>query len=214
MLTLIDAIKAGDAPAVRRAIESDPRAAATADAQGLTPLMCSLYYAKRDVTPLLLEAGAPVNIFEACALGDSDRVRAMIELSPELVSRYSIDGWTPLHLAAYFGNVTVATYLLERGARIESRSTNAQQNTPLHAAAAGRQMDAVALLLDSGADVNARQHGGFTPLMSAAANGDLPMAILLLGRGADRGARAGNNQTALDLALSRGHQAVVELLEA
>jgi ankyrin repeat protein len=39
------------------------------------------------------------------------------------------------------------------------------------------------------------------------------MVRLLLARGADVHARAANNQNALDLALTKGHQAVVNLLD-
>jgi ankyrin repeat protein len=39
------------------------------------------------------------------------------------------------------------------------------------------------------------------------------MAHLLISRGADVHARASNNQNALDLALTKGHQAVVNLLD-
>jgi ankyrin repeat protein len=50
-------------------------------------------------------------------------------------------------------------------------------------------------------------------LHSAAQNGDLQMAEVLLAAGADVQARAENNQSALDLALTKGHQGLVDLLE-
>ena len=103
---------------------------------------------------------------------------------------------------------------MAQGADVRARSRNPMQNTPLHAAAAGRSKDAVRALLEHGADVNARQHGGWTALHAASQNGDVEMVRLLIAGGADVQARAENQQNALDLALTKGHQATVELLEA
>ncbi len=61
--------------------------------------------------------------------------------------------------------------------------------------------------------MNARQEGGFTPLHSAALSGDVEMARFLISHGADIQARAANNQNAMDLALTKGHQAMVNLLD-
>ncbi len=51
------------------------------------------------------------------------------------------------------------------------------------------------------------------PLHAAAQNGDVEMARALIAGGADVEARADNNQNALDLALTKGQQAMVDFLE-
>ena len=79
------------------------------------------------------------------------------------MSAVSSDGWTPLHLAAFFGKGDAARLLLNKGASVTARSTNQMANTPLHAAAAGKHAEIVKLLLDHGANANARQHGGWAP---------------------------------------------------
>ena len=93
-------------------------------------------------------------------------------------------------------------------------STNALRNMALHAAAAGRAQAVAKLLLDAGANVNARQHGGWTPLHSVAQNGDVEFARVLTEAGADVNVRADNQQRPLDLALTQGHQAMVDFLES
>ncbi len=118
-----------------------------------------------------------------------------------------------MHLAAFFGHPELAKGLLNRGAAIDSRSTNAMKNTPLHAAAAGAKFEMVKLLLDHGADANARQHGGWTALHSAAQTGNRAMGETLLAHGADVKARADNNQSPLDLALVHGYGEMATLLE-
>ena len=129
---------------------------------------------------------------------------AELDRDPALIAAHSTDGWTPLHLAAFFGHKELAIRLLERGAEVDARSANAMKNTPLHAATAGRKTELVKLLLDEGADTNARQEGGWTALHAAAQNGDREIVEMLVAHGADLKARADNNQSALDLALTEG----------
>lgn len=162
----------------------------------------------------LVEADPSLAIFAASIQGDTAHLEELLAANRSLVSALSDDGWTPLHLAAFFGNLEAARLLLNKGAQANARSTNSMENTPLHAAAAGRHAAVVKLLLDHGASSNARQHGGWTALHAAAQNGDLEMARMLVSGGADVQARAENNQTALDLALTKGQQAMVDYLEA
>jgi ankyrin repeat protein len=161
----------------------------------------------------LVEADPSLAIFAAAILGNTGEIEQLLAANRSLVSMLSSDGWTPLHLAAFFGKNDAARLLLNKGAPVNARSTNAMENMPLHAAAAGRHTAIAKLLLEHGASANARQHGGWTPLHAAAQNGDIEMALALLAGGADVRARAENNQSALDLALTKGQQAMVELLE-
>ena len=97
-----------------------------------------------------------------------------------LARAFSPDGFTPLHLAAYFGREAMAGMLLEHGAEPGAVSRNAMALEPLHSAAVSRSLAIVKRLLERRAEVNARQHGGWTPLHAAAFNGDVPMAECLL----------------------------------
>jgi ankyrin repeat protein len=162
----------------------------------------------------LVDADPALAIFAAAMQGDTARVEELLAGNRSLVSAVSPDGWTPLHLAAFFGAADVARALLNKGASPAARSTNAMKNLPLHAAAAGRHASLVALLIEHGSPVDARQHAGWTALHAAAQNGDLAMAEILVSAGADVSARAENHQCALDLALTKGQQQMVEFLEA
>jgi ankyrin repeat protein len=162
----------------------------------------------------LVDADPSLAIFAAAILGDSGRLEELLTGNRSLVSAVSTDGWTPLHLAAFFGKDEAVRLLLNKGASVTARSTNPMANTPLHAAVAGRHAEIVKLLLDRGANANARQNGGWAPLHSAAQNGDLDSARALIDAGADVSARADNNQKPLDMALTGAKQAMVEFLEA
>jgi ankyrin repeat protein len=104
--------------------------------------------------------------------------------------------------------------LLDRGAPVDARSTNAMANTALHAALAGRHPAVAALLLARGADVNARQRGGFTALQAAAQHGDAELATLLLQGGADPSLATDDGRTTLSIATEHGHAEVADLLRA
>lgn len=162
----------------------------------------------------LVDADPSLAIFAASMQGDSERIKELLAANRALVSQPSSDGWTPLHLAAYFGSAPAVRVLLDGGAAVNARSTNAMQNLPLHAAASGGHAEIVKLLIDRGASVNGRQHGGWAPLHAAALTGDLEMARALVAGGADISPRAENNQQPLDLALTKGHQEMVEYLES
>jgi len=208
-----DAIRAGDRGAVAALLDADANLLAAKDEKGLSAYTAAKYSGRNDIAALLLEKGVELDIFAACMAGAKERALALAGENPELLNALSHDGWTPLHLACFFGQPGVVEALIAQGADVRARARNATQNTPLHAAAAGRSKEAVRALLERGADVNARQEGGWTALHAASRNGDVEMVRLLIAGGADVKARADNQQNAMDLALGKGHQAVVDVLD-
>ena len=208
-----EAVKTGDADRVAALIDADPSLLSARDDAGLGAYAVARYNRKDDVARLLLERGVELDIFGAAMAGREERLAEFLKSDCGLVNTYSNDGWTPLHLASFFGNLACARTLLDQGADLNARSRGAMQNMPLHAAASSRSLAIVELLADRGADVNARQHGGWTALHAAALNGDVETARVLIAHGADTKARADNQQNALDLAFTRGHQNIVDLLD-
>lgn len=140
------------------------------------------------------------DVFEAAAVGDLDAVRGLLDADSGVVGRVASDGFTGLHLAAYFGREEVASILLAAGADPDAVATNGTRLRPLHAATAARAPAIVGMLVDAGATVDARQAGGFTPLMAAAKHGDTASLQLLLAAGADPSLAADDGSTARSLA--------------
>ncbi|MBI3747269.1 MAG: ankyrin repeat domain-containing protein [Chloroflexi bacterium] len=182
---LIAAVKDGDATRVAELIAEQPALAASRDLRGVSALMLARYRLDRPVTDALLQSDPELDVFEAAALGYVDRLRARLDEDPAAVTATSGDGFTALHLAAYFGKVEVARILLQAGAGVNAVAGNEMRVQPLHSAAAGRHLEVCRLLLAAGADVNARQAGGFTPLHAAAQNGDPELIELFLSARAD-----------------------------
>ena len=208
-----ESVKKGDLPAVKAAVAEDPLLADIANEAGQTAYLLAKYYRQEETAAFLLEFRPDLDFFEACVAGQTAKVMSQIEETAGLLQAHNTDGWTPLHLAAFFGHAELAEALFDKGASIHARSTNAMKNTPLHAAAAGGKTDLVKLLLKQGADANARQEGGWTALHAAAQAGNRPMVETLIAGGADLQARAANNQAPLDLALLKGHGEIAALLE-
>jgi ankyrin repeat protein len=210
---LFQAMESGDLEAVGRIASEDPASVVAPGPDGLSAVMWARYRDRTDLLEILLEASPELDVFEAAAVGWADRLRELLEADPTLVSAWSTDGYTPLHLAAFFGQGEAAKVILERGGDVTALSRNGMTVQPLHSAAAGGHRDAVAVLLDAGAPVDAVSHGGFTALHDAAQNGSLEIVELLLERGADPNLVEDQGRTARDLAIEAGHTDVALLLE-
>ena len=181
------ALAAGEGDRLRTLLEAHPDLVNARNDSGDSLLLTAAYTGRKELFELLLEKGAGVNVFEASALGLSDRVGEFLGADPSLANAYSHDGWTPLHLASFFGRKEVASVLLAHGADVNARSRStrfAKENTPLHAAAANKQVALAELLLAHGADVNAKDGSGFTPLALAANGKNDLLVVILLEKGA------------------------------
>jgi uncharacterized protein len=201
---VIAAVQADDPARLAELLEREPGAAEARDADGISAILHAVYRRRDDLVALLLVRTPSLDIFEAAALGEAGRVTELLDRDRALVRALSPDGYTPLHLAAYFGHADVARRLLRRGADVHATSRNALAVQPLHSAAAGGHGAVVQLLLKHGANAKARQAGGFTPLHAAAANGDTRMVRALIAHGAEPVAND-EGQTPRDLARARGH---------
>jgi ankyrin repeat protein len=206
-------VKGGDLAGVKAALADDPALLNAVNETGQSAFLLAKYYRQPQIADYLLSLSPELDFFDACVAGKTEWALDEIDRDPSLLESHSSDGWSPLHLAAFFGQAELAKGLLNRGAAIDIRSTNGMANTPLHAATAGRSTELVRLLLERGADANARQQGGWTALQSAAQSGCLEIAKMLVEHGAEIGTRADNNQSALDMALSNGHGATASFLE-
>jgi ankyrin repeat protein len=169
LVTLIETIKEGGLARVKAILDETPSLASARLPDGESPVMAALYRGHHDIVNLLIASGAEVDVFAAAATGRTDDLRRALK-EPGAARAYAYDGWTPLHLAAFFGRIDAARILLDAGADVHAVSRNSLTNTPLHAATAGKHTDVALLLVAHGARAGVADAGGYTALEIARQN--------------------------------------------
>jgi uncharacterized protein len=194
--SLLNAIQQKDVEAVRRMLGSDadlePESGPN---EVIKPLAYAAAYGNLEIVKLLVKAGADLN--GHVAYGDVALIKA-----------------------AEHGNDDILAYLIEQGADVNV--PNAVGVTPFIGLCRKGDLKLVQLAAKHGGDVNSSfisktsDHAGeknFSPLQASAADGRLDVVELLLSLGANPQAEDGyKGQTAIEVAESRGHADVANLL--
>lgn len=179
-----------------------------------SPVLAALYEGDAERARAAADRRA-LDLFEAAAVGDRTRVEELLAADPASAAAVTPDGFTALHLAAFFsGDADIARALVAAGAPVSQAADNDMRVTPLNSAAAADAREVAAVLLDAGADPDAAQAGGYMPLHSAAANGDTALVELLVARGADPERANDDGRTPADFADERGHADLAARLRA
>jgi uncharacterized protein len=211
---LFEAIEAGDDVRVSTLLDADPALASSRDASGVSALMRAFYRFDKPLIETVRGRVDALDIFEAAAFGDVDRLTELLGAEPSLVTSYSGDGFTALHFAAFFGRFGAAALLIERGAEVDAFGRGWMTGTAMHSAVSRLQSDVLRILLEAGANPNVRQSAGWTPLHAAAMNGDLASVELLLASGADPAATNDEGRSVIDLATESGDQATADRIRS
>ncbi|XP_073428032.1 ankyrin-2 isoform X32 [Dendrobates tinctorius] len=194
----------------------------TATEDGFTPLAVALQQGHNMVVAILLENDTKGKVrlpaLHIAARKDDTKSAALLlqndhnadVQSKMMVNRTTESGFTPLHIAAHYGNVNVATLLLNRGAAVDFTARNGI--TPLHVASKRGNTNMVKLLLDRGGQIDAKTRDGLTPLHCAARSGHDTAVELLLERGAPLLARTKNGLSPLHMAAQGDHVECVKHL--
>ncbi|XP_024912992.1 ankyrin-2b isoform X8 [Cynoglossus semilaevis] len=194
----------------------------TATEDGFTPLAIALQQGHNQVVSILLENDTKGKVrlpaLHIAARKDDTKSAALLlqndhnadVQSKMMVNRTTESGFTPLHIAAHYGNVNVATLLLSRGAAVDFTARNGI--IPLHVASKRGNTNMVRLLLDRGSQIDAKTRDGLTPLHCAARSGHDTAVELLLERGAPLLARTKNGLSPLHMAAQGDHVECVKHL--
>ncbi|XP_042629819.1 ankyrin-3-like isoform X19 [Cyprinus carpio] len=189
---------------------------------GFTPLAVALQQGHDQVVSLLLENDTKGKVrlpaLHIAARKDDTKSAALLLQndhnadveSKMMVNRTTESGFTPLHIAAHYGNINVATLLLNRGAAVDFMARN--DITPLHVAAKRGNGNMVKLLLDRGAKIDAKTKDGLTPLHCGARSGHEQVVEMLLDRGAPILSKTKNGLSPLHMATQGDHLNCVQLL--
>ncbi|XP_077062178.1 ankyrin 3b isoform X28 [Siphateles boraxobius] len=189
---------------------------------GFTPLAVALQQGHDQVVSLLLENDTKGKVrlpaLHIAARKDDTKAAALLLQndhnadveSKMMVNRTTESGFTPLHIAAHYGNINVATLLLNRGAAVDFKARN--DITPLHVASKRGNANMVRLLLERGARIDARTKDGLTPLHCGARSGHEQVVEMLLDRRAPILSKTKNGLSPLHMATQGDHLNCVQLL--
>ncbi|UJR15901.1 hypothetical protein I4U23_002824 [Adineta vaga] len=192
---------------------------------GFTPLAVSLQQGHDKVVAILLEndsKGSKVRLpaLHIAAKKNDTKAAALLlqgDTQPDLnykeggfVNCTTKSGFTPLHIAAHYGNLEVAQLLIARGADVNYAAS--QNITPLHVASKWGKENLVKLLLEKSAQIDAKTKDGLTPLHCAARSGHDQVVDLLLESGAPFGAKTKNGLSALHMAAQGDHVDAARIL--
>jgi ankyrin repeat protein len=236
---LIDAVKSGDAQAVRTLLKQRANVNAT-EADGMTALHWAVRSNDAETVQLLLRSGANAKAANrygvtplalAATNGNAAMIETLIKAGAD-ASAALPEGETVLMTAARTGNADAVKALIAHGANVNARE-QWQQETALMFAAAENNAAAVKVLVQAGADMNVHSkvwdfpeykyetngmavfqlpRGGWTALMYAARQNALDAAAMLADMKADLNAADPDGTTALQLAVLNVHYDLAAML--
>jgi ankyrin repeat protein len=206
-LRLIDAVKSGDAKAVR-ALLAQHTPTDVVEADGSTALHEAARSENLQIADLLIAAGAAVNaatryhitpLSLACGNGNAPMIERLLKAGADANST-SEEGQTALMTASLTGNVDAVKVVLTHGAKVNVQEPTKGQSALMWAAAEGNTA-AAALLIEFGSDVKAKSKSGFTPLLFAVRGGHKDTVEALLAHGGNANDAAPDGTSALNMAV-------------
>jgi uncharacterized protein len=207
-LRLIDAVKGGDAGAVRSLLAKHTLDVNAAEADGSTALHWAAQRDNLEVADLLIAAGAnakaatrykitPLSL--ACTNGDAAMIQHLLTAGAD-PNGTSEEGQTALMTAALTGKADAIKALLTAGAKVNAAEPYKGQTALMWAASEGNA-DAEAMLIEFGAEVKSKSTGGFTALLFAVRDAHIAAATTLLAHGANVNDTAPDGTSALNMAM-------------
>ncbi len=143
--------------------------------------------------------------------GSLDDVKAAF-LSGADINQMDSSGKTLLMYAVMKGSEDVVQYLCENNAKLNVQST-ISRDTALSLAAKYNKLSCVKIIIESGADINTKDHNGWTPLMHAVLIGSKNIVKYLCKNYADLNVQSHEGNTAATLAEMYNKRSCLEVLQ-
>lgn len=152
----------------------------------------------------------PPDVFEIARKGTVSQAKEAVLQNKNCFNIVNNEGFTPLILACYKGNVAVAQFIIENEATV---NYNSSYGSALMAATVKGKVELVKTLLDYKADPNLADDQGNTALIYAVQFQNSSIIKLLLAHGAQRDAKDAKGQTVFEYAVKTGNEAIINLIK-
>ncbi|MEN9336262.1 MAG: hypothetical protein RLZZ500_1249 [Bacteroidota bacterium] len=169
--------------------------------KGLLFVLCSSVSIWAQSTP---------DVFEIARNGNEIQAKEALLKNKNCFNLVNSNGFTPLILACYKGNLPVVECIINADVAI---NYNSPMGSALMAATVKGNLALVTLLLKHQADPNLSDDQGNTALIYAAMFQNVDIVKVLLSHGAQRDAKDGHGQTAFEHAIKTGNEELINLLK-
>ncbi|MEO8235205.1 MAG: ankyrin repeat domain-containing protein [Flavobacterium sp.] len=150
------------------------------------------------------------DVFNLARSGTVENLKILVNKDPEIINTKNENGFTPLILACYKGNVEVAKFLMEKSKTI---NTSSDMGTPLMASVVKGNNVITELLLQKGANPDLTDNKGTTALMYAAQFQNIDAIKLLLKYKADIEHKDKEGKTAFEFAVFTNNEEIINILK-
>ena len=186
--------------------------------EGDTPLMLAASCGKLHAVKWFLEKGATVacennegwNTLHYAAQGGDTDIISLIHTHLSNIESKTSNGFTPLMVAAFHGELLAVKWFLEKGATVACKDYRGW-NT-LHRAAEGGDTDIISLIHTHLPNIDSKTGEGDTPLMLAASCGKLHAVKWFLEKGATVACENNEGWNTLHYAAQGGDTDIISLI--
>ena len=95
-MSILEAIKNGDAKRAADLLDADPGLATGRTPEGVSYVCIAMYHGQPEIGRLLASKRQDLDLYEACTIGALSRVRELISEQPVTVNSFSPDGFAPV----------------------------------------------------------------------------------------------------------------------
>ena len=150
------------------------------------------------------------NIYDVARKGCEADIVAIVKEYPEVVDYKDVNGFTPLTLACYYGNIEVVNVL---ASKVKDIDAQCNYGTALMAASFKGYTSIVELLIKHGANINATDLNGVTALHYAVRFTNFEMVKLLVEHKADVHVKDSKGLSPLDYAKQFNNDEIFKNIE-
>lgn len=153
---------------------------------------------------------AQLDIFDVARKGTVAEVEEIMKKNPDTINSLNEQGYSPLILACYRGNIDVAKFLIKEVKNINGDSS---MGTSLMAAVVKGNIEIVQILLDNKANPNLADANGTTALIYAVQFNNSAIVKLLLDYKADKSKIDNKGKTAFEYAAFSNNDEIINLFK-